>query len=87
MEMRKILAVVAMAAALTGVVASSAQAQARWYGGHRWCAYDTGWHGGGWYWCGANWRRGAGWGGGYGWRGWGGNRGWHSGVSIGIRLP
>ena len=40
------------------------------FGGHRYCWYDAGWHGGGWYWCGYAERRGLGWGGGEGWHGW-----------------
>jgi hypothetical protein len=40
------------------------------WGGHRYCWYDGGWHGPGYYWCGYRWRSGYGWGGGYGWRGW-----------------
>lgn len=42
------------------------------WGGRRYCWYDTGWQGPGWYWCGYAWRRGLGWGGGYGWHGWAG---------------
>lgn len=40
------------------------------WGGRRYCWYDDGWQGPGWYWCGYAWRRGFGWGGGYGWHGW-----------------
>jgi len=40
------------------------------WGGSRYCWYDTGWNGGGWYRCGYSWRSGLGWGGGWGWRGW-----------------
>jgi hypothetical protein len=40
------------------------------YAGRRYCWYDYGWSGPGWYWCGYAGRRGYGWGGGYGWRGW-----------------
>jgi hypothetical protein len=40
------------------------------YGGHRYCWYPEGWHGGGWYWCGFGRRHGYGWGGEEGWRGW-----------------
>ena len=40
------------------------------YGGHRYCWYDEGWRGSGWYWCGYANRRGYGWGGGEGWRNW-----------------
>lgn len=42
------------------------------FGGRRYCWYDFGWRGPGWYWCGYSSRRGYGWGGGYGWHGWGG---------------
>ena len=38
--------------------------------GRRYCWYDHGWRGPGWYWCGYRWRRGFGWGGPVGWRGW-----------------
>jgi len=40
------------------------------WNGRRYCWYDGGWHGPGWYWCGNAWRRGIGWGGPVGWRGW-----------------
>lgn len=40
------------------------------YRGHRFCWYNTGWRGPGWYRCGFRWRRGLGWGGPVGWRGW-----------------
>src|SRR5215467_13632469 len=40
------------------------------WGGRRYCWYDVGWRGPGWYWCGYHWRRGVGWGGPIGWRGW-----------------
>jgi len=45
-------------------------AQYSW-GGRRYCWYDDGWSGPGFYWCGYSWRRGLGWGGPVGWRGWG----------------
>jgi hypothetical protein len=38
--------------------------------GRRYCWYDDGWRGPGWYWCGYHWRRGVGWGGPVGWHGW-----------------
>jgi hypothetical protein len=38
--------------------------------GRRYCWYDNGWRGAGWYWCGYRLRRGFGWGGPVGWRGW-----------------
>lgn len=38
--------------------------------GRRYCWYDDGWQGPGWYWCGYRWRRGLGWGGGVGWHNW-----------------
>ena len=41
-----------------------------WYSGHRYCWYDGGWHGPGWYWCGENFHRGIGWGGPIGWHWW-----------------
>ena len=40
--------------------------QVFWWGGRRYCWYDDGWQGPGWYWCGYAWRRGLGWGGGHG---------------------
>jgi hypothetical protein len=40
------------------------------WGGHRYCWYNAGWRGSGWYRCGFRWRRGLGWGGPVGWRGW-----------------
>ena len=39
-------------------------------GGHRYCWYDKGWNGPGFYWRGYASRSGIGWGGGYGWNGW-----------------
>lgn len=42
--------------------------------GRRYCWYDGGWQGSGWYRCGYAWRRGFGWGGVSGWNGWGGAR-------------
>jgi hypothetical protein len=79
-KMKRILAAAAAAATLLGVVgvASSAEAQPRYWGGHQFCWYGSGWKGAGWYRCGAQWRRGYGWGGGHGWNGWGG-----AGVVIG----
>jgi hypothetical protein len=73
--MRKILTAMAAAVALIGcgALASNAQAQpipSHWAYGHQWCLYPNGWHGGGWYWCNANWNHGYGWGGGQGWNGW-----------------
>src|SRR5262245_39829983 len=38
--------------------------------GHRYCWYNAGWRGPGWYRCGFHWRRGFGWGGPAGWHGW-----------------
>ena len=40
------------------------------WGGRRYCWYNGGWRGAGWYWCGYNLRRGLGWGGPLGWHGW-----------------
>ena len=40
-----------------------------WHG-RRYCWYDDGWHGPGFYWCGYARRHGLGWGGGAGWHGW-----------------
>jgi hypothetical protein len=44
------------------------------FGGRRYCWYDDGWQGSGWYWCGYPWRSGLGWGGGEGWNGWRGGQ-------------
>jgi hypothetical protein len=52
------------------VAAIEGQDEFYWYGGHRYCWYDAGWHGGGWYWCGENFHRGIGWGGPIGWHWW-----------------
>src|SRR4051812_38756043 len=41
-----------------------------YYGGRRFCWYDDGWNGPGYYWCGQYLAPGIGWGGGWGWRGW-----------------
>jgi hypothetical protein len=38
--------------------------------GRRYCWYDHGWKGSGWYWCGYARRPGFGWGGGPGWHSW-----------------
>jgi hypothetical protein len=38
--------------------------------GRRYCWYDHGWKGAGWYWCGYAQRPGFGWGGGAGWHQW-----------------
>src|ERR1700730_16106482 len=40
------------------------------WGGRRYCWYNAGWRGPGWYWCGYRLRRGLGWGGPVGWHGW-----------------
>lgn len=65
--------------------------KAQWaWGGRRYCFYEYGWRGPGYYWCGYNARRGFGWGGPLGWNGWGrtyvrpGYReGWHGGREWG----
>jgi hypothetical protein len=49
------------------------------WGGRRYCWYDDGWNGPGWYWCGRYLTPGFGWGGGVGWRGWGGRGGFRGG--------
>jgi hypothetical protein len=73
-------------------------AQVFYFGGRRYCWYDFGWNGPGWYWCGYPWRRGLGWGGARGWHGWWwggwgprpphwgggmGGGGWHGGMGGG----
>jgi hypothetical protein len=40
------------------------------FGGRRYCWYDDGWHGPGYYWCGYGYYQGYGYGGGEGWQGW-----------------
>jgi hypothetical protein len=45
------------------------------WGGRRYCWYDDGWRGPGWYQCGYRLRRGFGWGGPMGWQGWRGGYG------------
>ena len=49
---------------------ASSEPEFYWYSGHRYCWYDAGWHGGGWYWCGENFHHGIGWGGPIGWHWW-----------------
>jgi hypothetical protein len=43
------------------------KAQVLIWQGRRYCWYDDGWQGPGFYWCGYAWRQGFGWGGGSGW--------------------
>ncbi len=50
--------------------AASVETEVYWYSGHRYCWYDGGWHGPGWYWCGENFHQGIGWGGPIGWHWW-----------------
>ena len=50
--------------------AASVGPEAYFYSGHRYCWYDGGWHGSGWYWCGDNFHQGIGWGGPIGWHWW-----------------
>src|SRR5438034_4846417 len=60
----------------TGRVDAVQNVQVFYWHGRRYCWYDDGWHGPGFYWCGYAWRSGIGWGGGWGWHGWrGGHRG------------
>lgn len=47
-----------------------AKAQVFVWHGRRYCWYDDGWQGPGFYWCGYAKRHGLGWGGGAGWHGW-----------------
>src|SRR3954449_13524292 len=49
------------------------------WGGKRYCWYDEGWNGSGWYWCGYSDRPKLGWGGPKGFRGWVAGRGTSSG--------
>ncbi|MDB5734072.1 MAG: uncharacterized protein JWP16_334 [Alphaproteobacteria bacterium] len=81
---RKFLIGLAAAAAIICVAAPAAEAQ--YWGGHRYCWYDGGWHGPGYYRCGWRLRHGFGWGGGIGWNGWGGGghyRGGYHGGGFG----
>src|SRR5262249_14427671 len=49
--------------------------QSYWWGGRRYCWYDSGWHGPGWYVCRYGpWVTGSWWGGGYGWHHWRGGQ-------------
>jgi len=50
--------------------AEFAEAEYYWFEGHRYCWYDGGWRGPGWYWCGDNLNKGVGWGGPIGWHFW-----------------
>ena len=62
--------------AAAGQVDAIQNVQVFYWHGRRYCWYDDGWHGPGFYWCGYAWRSGIGWGGGWGWHGWrGGHRG------------
>ena len=60
-----------------GYVTAYSEPEYYWYTGHRYCWYDSGWHGGGWYWCGENIHQGIGWGGPIGWHYW-----YHHGHAI-----
>jgi len=75
---RQFVLITATVLALLGasLVASPAQAQARWHGGGGW--HGGGWHGGGWRGGGYGWR-------GYGWRGYG--WGFGTGVAVGLAAP
>ncbi len=53
------------------------------YGGRRYCWYDDGWNGPGFYVCGQYLTRGIGWGGAAGWRGWRGGAVYRGGVARG----
>ncbi len=46
----------------TASVASEIEPVQFVFGGRRYCWYDSGWQGPGFYWCGYSWRRGLGWG-------------------------
>jgi hypothetical protein len=50
--------------------ADAAEAEYYWFEGHRYCWYDEGWRGPGWYWCGNSVNKGVGWGGPIGWHFW-----------------
>jgi hypothetical protein len=69
---------------LSGLSSLNDIQQAQFYfGGRRYCWYDSAWRGPGFYWCGYAWRRGYGWGGGYGWRGWHAGRRYGRGYRYG----
>jgi hypothetical protein len=53
-----------------GGYAEFAEAEYYWFEGHRYCWYDDGWRGPGWYWCGYSLNKSAGWGGPIGWHFW-----------------
>jgi hypothetical protein len=53
-----------------GGYAEFAEAEYYWFEGHRYCWYDEGWRGPGWYWCGYSVNKGVGWGGPIGWHFW-----------------
>ena len=53
-----------------GGYADFAEAEYYWFEGHRYCWYDDGWRGPGWYWCGDSFNKGVGWGGPIGWHFW-----------------
>jgi hypothetical protein len=55
-------------------IALTENVQVYYYRGRRYCWYEDGWQGPGYYWCGYAWRRGFGYGGGIGW---GRAFGWH----------
>ncbi len=61
---------VAQGGTYVGGYGGYAEPEYYWYTGHRYCWYDGGWHGGGWYWCGDNFHNGIGWGGPIGWHFW-----------------
>lgn len=42
-------------------VATDVEQAQFFFGGRRYCWYDRGWHGPGFYWCGYAWHRGFGW--------------------------
>ena len=51
------------------VAAQTLEVKPFFYGPHKYCWFDSGWNGAGWYYCGVNWRRDYGWGGNAGWLG------------------
>lgn len=53
--------------------------------GRRYCWYNRGWNGPGWYWCGYAWRGGYGWGGPRGWNAWAWG-GWAPGIVVGPNI-
>jgi hypothetical protein len=57
-------------ATTVGVYGEFVEDEYYWFDSHRYCWYDFGWRGPGWYWCGYGLSAGIGWGGPIGWHFW-----------------